>query len=917
MLDRDRFAEFFAATNGGHEPFAWQCRLLDHLLQMGRWPEAITAPTGAGKTSVIDVHTFAQALSRVGAAPRLPRRLTVTVNRRSIVDSHLQRATDLSAALGQSSGGILAEVADALRYAPGSDPLRVVGMRGGLPTDREWVDDPVSCMVIVATPDMWGSRLLFRGYGTSRLARPREAGLLAYDSVLVLDEAHLNRQLEKTARGVGATTDAVAALDGVPGLQVVTTTATPDARAHSPVGVIAEDLANPTGPLARRLTAPKRLHYTATPDMKRPTAVYYESVVERVISLIPQQGSTRPSTVLCVMNTVAAAIEVYRRVEATRDSDRVALWVGRMRPYDLEMMRRERPGLFTIDGDPDVEVLVTTQTVEVGVDIDCAGLVTEIAPGSAIAQRAGRVNRLGRLAESHVVVVGPEQTPSRDALPYRQSDLINAHQWIAGVGPAGDISPWALQQNPPPQQGSDRAVLSALTGPRAEILAETTLDHGTEDDLTFWLRDSLDVETEPVGVVVRSPLPRDDGDAMTLLAAVPVHEKEVFPASIRTVRSLVPDIVANYERGRVFVIRGDELLGVLRDGRDGPTLLPFAQVDGLEQGASAFSVRPGDVLVVDPGHAITRSGIVTVDPPPVREPITPLWGDPDTRTQVAVREPIDRTLRGSSALSAAPEVLDDIEELREELADEEEVTAETLQRALADNRPDEYRLILPPLVPGIPIPWAVLLPLDVVNADPVTRETWSASRGPVGLLEHQSAVASRAQEIGRACGLDDELVAALDLAGAHHDDGKCDLRFQKGVLNAPGGRQLAKGVWHSPQEARRAAARHGLPRGWRHEQASVVFAADALPKYEHRELVLRLVGTSHGHGRPFFPHGPATLAGDSSPADFVARAEELYSGGAGWSDLIDATHRRYGLWGAAYLEALLRAADCQVSKEGS
>jgi CRISPR-associated endonuclease/helicase Cas3 len=36
----------------------------------------------------------------------------------------------------------------------------------------------------------------------------------------------------------------------------------------------------------------------------------------------------------------------------------------------------------------------------------------------------------------------------------------------------------------------------------------------------------------------------------------------------------------------------------------------------------------------------------------------------------------------------------------------------------------------------------------------------------------------------------------------------------------------------------------------------------------------------------------------------------------GWDELIEVTQARYGVWGCAYLEALLRAADCQVSGEG-
>ena len=35
-----------------------------------------------------------------------------------------------------------------------------------------------------------------------------------------------------------------------------------------------------------------------------------------------------------------------------------------------------------------------------------------------------------------------------------------------------------------------------------------------------------------------------------------------------------------------------------------------------------------------------------------------------------------------------------------------------------------------------------------------------------------------------------------------------------------------------------------------------------------------------------------------------------------WESLIDRTDRQWGHWGTAYLEALLRAADCTISREG-
>ena len=132
-------------------------------------------------------------------------------------------------------------------------------LRGGSVPSRSWHDYPAACAVLCATPDMWGSRLLFRGYGTSAKAAPREAGLLAFDSVVLVDEAHLARQLLETARRVAQLAQvAERPLTGVPALQVVEVSATPGERAaagRTTVAVDADDLAEEH--LAARLTRPK------------------------------------------------------------------------------------------------------------------------------------------------------------------------------------------------------------------------------------------------------------------------------------------------------------------------------------------------------------------------------------------------------------------------------------------------------------------------------------------------------------------------------------------------------------------------------------------------------------------------------------------------------------------------------------
>ncbi|MGH3565331.1 MAG: hypothetical protein ACRDRH_04735 [Pseudonocardia sp.] len=121
------------------------------------------------------------------------------------------------------------------------------------------------------------------------------------------------------------------------------------------------------------------------------------------------------------------------------------------------------------------------------------------------------------------------------------------------------------------------------------------------------------------------------------------------------------------------------------------------------------------------------------------------------------------------------------------------------------------------------------------------------------------------------------------------------------------------------ERARLNERRNGLPYRWRHEQRSVVdswHAVHVAGAATDSRLVARLIGTSHGHGRSGFPHTAGELMPPESPTRVHDVAVELFDLG-GWDDLIEATQRCYGVWGCAYLEAVLRAADGQVSGEGS
>lgn len=896
MLSREDFAEFFEALHGpGVRPFAWQEKLLDHVVSTGRWPEQIAAPTGAGKSSVVEVHVFACALAALGAGARVPRRLAVVVNRRALTDAHADRAARLRDELAQAPDGdhgVLGRVRDALvslRPPEALDraPLVVTTMRGAAATDRAWLNAPEACAILCMTPAMWASSLLFRSYGASRFARPRLAGLLALDAAVVLDEAHLNRQVLVTARRVGQLSAGSADRLGLPGLQVVEMTATPSQTSAATIGVERGDLARDPR-LAGRVQAAKSAVYAPTdhwPANRKMTAKYRDVVVNQVVSavedareLVPDaaDGTHAPRTVGCVLNRIDSATQVVKKLRDKHGLE-CRLWVGRMRPWDLERLRREDPGLFDVSGSGRVDVLVATQTIEVGVDLDLAAMVTELASGSALAQRAGRVNRLGDRQRGSVVVVGPppETELTKDALPYQAADLAEGRDWALARADDGDLSPLAVSEDPPSPEQPRRILWQRPEPWDAVLWAKTSMDLVIEPELDLWLRDDLEPEVGTVGVVLRDLAALPDATACeTLLRAVPPQESEVFPAMITTARAVMGQLAKAADAPLEQAV-------LWQDGETLPLTHALAEDDvEIDVGQR---MRPGDVLVLDASTPLLTEGVVTPD-----------GTDPGIPVQV-------QDLEGITAIVTDPDELGRLSDME----------IDELEREF----PDQSLEWSPGWDPDAATPpaWLVVRSGEVVDDESDTRSAWSRSRR-VLLADHNAAVSGRVEALASGLGLEPASVQALAEAGRWHDVGKADERFQVMLGRREGDEALAKSGGRLPRSVQRAWADAGLPPGWRHELASAAAYWEQAGREgtdaQERDLVTRLVGTSHGRGRPTFNHDPVT----AGPACLEALGELVGEGE--WESLIARTDRSFGPWGTAYVEALLRAADCTISAEG-
>ena len=920
-ITRDEFGVFFAALNEGHDPFSWQEEVLDHICEHGVWPERINAPTGSGKSSVVDIHLFANALAAVGAAPRVPRRLCVTVGRRALVDSQATRADkilgDLKDALADESGepGILRRVAEALQsFQTRNDdqrsaPFEVGHIRGELSNRNLPVTDISACAIIAATPDMYGSRALFRGYGSTKAARPRETALLTMDTVMVLDEAHMNRQLLHTTQRIAELQKREVNL-GVPTLQVVETTATPSTgdSESTTLGVDIEALDSPNDKeLHRRVYSHKELVLRPIDkwDGKPGNAATVKAAVDAIKDFLAHRevgkGSEVAHTVGCIVNHVRTAISIKEELAKDLAEDEVQLLVGRMRPYDLKKLH---PDLFTTEGDKSVKVVVATQTLEVGIDVDFADLVTELAPASSLAQRFGRVNRLGHRDDSKVVVIEPASGDSvkKDAPPYRAVDLSNAYAWLEALNGAENpsVNPAAMVKNPPVQSSPERLLYQRPEWPDLLEFSRTDENPYDEPDLDLWLHDSLEAETAMGGVIVRDNLPSNTSAAMEILKTsyFAPSDRETFPANLKILKEILDYQDEHGVKPRKFLYRQGEI-SLWQDADQGEE--------------SSQTLAPGDVLILDMGSIpFTNQGIAVTqrELPSKKDELKAVPFLDDDELCVAelyvYEKCADREERFRKYLGLSP---DEVAELLDSQAsDGQKVIASELSTEAEGGQEV--------------IAWYADVTDDKKSIEGSDIAQELAPTDPVLLDDHQNDVAERTRQLAENLGLAPEFSEALELAAKYHDEGKRDLRFQQMLGADPDADALAKSGHRSVAEAYRARSRSALPRGWRHEQLSALMVAASPEKVgEHRDLVLRIIGCSHGHGRFSFAHDAGFLLKEGylpEGTDYEALKEQatrLFNVGY-WDNLMEQTSRTYGPYATAYLEAVERAADAQISREG-
>lgn len=966
-LEPDDFGRFFRAVHG-EDPFPWQERLARRVFERG-WPEGLDIPTGAGKTAAIDVAVFHLALEATkGSARCSPVRIVFVVDRRLVVDDAHARALKIKLALGQADSGLLLRVKDRLRLLAeeGAPPLVVSKLRGGAPREPDWVRSPSQPAVIVSTVDQVGSRLFFRGYGVSDSMKPVHAGLLGADALLLLDEAHLSQPFLRSVRDSRALqVEGPSSRDAAPApFAVVTLSATPGQESERGVDLVkSDDRRHPV--LGKRLSASKPVQLLA-PDHSPDSKAWVDEVVSRAWSLSALDGGAAVATAI-VVNRVARAREIHDAIlrRLGRSTDQSALLIGPARPLERDARIRDLlPRLAArrpADADARPLIVVATQCIEAGADLDFDAMVSELAPLDCLRQRFGRLNRMGRPIDARGAVIAGAGLVGGRAEPdpiYGRSmaatwDLLSEKAETRGKGSEkGEWLDFGVEASrewlPEPER------LRPCLAPRekAPVMMPAFVAQWSctspiplaDPDVALFLHGPKSGPAD-VQVVWRADLSEDDTSLWAERVSVcPPSALEAISIPLYAARAWLRQAEAPDIADAELAPTGEEHEG--RTGNRGrPTLRWRGPDDASTRLVRVDEVRPGDTLVVPTQYGGCDEWGWS---PSSREPVRKDLGGEANLAQ-----------RGIQVLRFAPEIV--AQAWRETGLDEPTTVARAaglrdLLMELRDRRSREASAalaasdLLPPawrealsdkagrlerygaatVNQGIPLAFVRRLKPSTSSVPEETRSATteddrsSQSGSAVGLPAHSRGVRDLVEDSASRAGLSRGIASDLALAGLLHDAGKAHPDFKRWLyggdeIAAAAGPDLAKSGRPLDGETR---AFSGLPVGARHEVASVLYALahPALGQASDPDLVLWLIGTHHGHGRPFFPPVPWPTPGSAFRSDIgeggalSADSMGLAQLTARWCDLHSRLIRKYGPWGLARLEAVLRLADHRQSQ---
>ncbi len=860
---------FFALTDT--RPFPWQEHLYLNCFSQGEFPSSCNLPTGLGKTSVIAVWLIALA----HYPQRLPRRLVYVVNRRTVVD---QTTNEVEKLRGNLNAACLFEPLRALCGLPlknNDPPLAISTLRGQFADNREWSRDPARPSVIVGTVDMIGSRFLFSGYGIGFKVRPLHAGFLAQDALLVHDEAHLEPAFQSLLAEIAAEQKRSNEFGKFHLMALTATSRNGDA---SSAFELTEQEKNPPEELPNPQSEPV---HTVWQRLKAPKGIEFHPVVDRdrVASEVRQLALRHKDSGKAILIFVRSVEDVDKTRQMLTKSDvdeaQIQTLTGTLRGLERDKLPDNdvfRRFLVRPSEEKRAVYLICTSAGEVGIDISADHMVCDLTPLDSMTQRLGRVNRRGEgSAEIDVVYENGSHDPDKETAfdRARRKTLELLQELPASKWPDShrryDASPLALWNlNLSEEERREAFTPEPVILPTSDILFD------------FWTLTTI---------------------------------RERVPGRPHVERYLHG--VAEWEPRETYVAWRDEV-DIIRDD----LLDAYKPEDLLED----YPLKPHELLRDRSDRVLRQLQKIAK-----RKPEAPLWlVDEDGAVQITTlgnlteKEQIEQrtVLLPPSAGGLNAGFLSGDSAAAGDVADEWRDSEGNSRRVRVWDdaaAPDGMRLIRK--IDTRPYAEEA----EEEEGAGTTGRYWrwyelprtgdgdgsKAATKPVALDVHTDDVTANAKRIVERLGLPEDIANAIVAAAKFHDLGKRRPLFQRILGNRKPDILLAK------------SGRNGqalrLPETYRHEFGSLLDiglkSEFARLSDEMKDLVLHLIASHHGRARPYFP-GDEAFDPEPNGRDLGAVAAEVPRRFA-------RLQRKYGRWGLAYLESLLRAADYAASANPS
>jgi CRISPR-associated endonuclease/helicase Cas3 len=867
-----------------YAPFPWQIKLFEEWFAEGRFPHSCNLATGLGKTSVIAIWLIAL----MDQPDKVPRRLVYIVNRRTVVDQTTEEVMKIRKNLSKLEG--------APKHV---QQLAISTLRGQFADNHEWSADPSRPAVICGTVDMIGSRLLFSGYGVGFKAKPLHAGFLGQDVLVVHDEAHLEPAFQELLTAIEKAQlqdERSLPMPWLKKLRVMELTATSrwngaERQKEKPF-VLTEEERNPPEVIPDPPTEP--IHHVWLRQKAKKTIYLHtnedDSKLADQIARLALAHKDSGQAVLVFLRTV----EDVERVSSKLPKEATERLTGTLRGLERDaLVKKSVFQRFLSESDRSDKVvpasgtvyLICTSAGEVGVNISADHLVCDLSTFESMAQRFGRVNRFGKRRDTRIDILPPQQFGKKDKngkltvdeLDQRRQKTLELLKRLDG-----DASPAALGKLDP------NDCLAAFA-PSPIILPVTDI-----------LLDAWALTT------IREKLPGRPVVEPYLHGVSEWQPPETYVAWRQEVWELRRELADERDREQFqefvaelledYPLKSHELLRDSTSRKDSGIQDKLAKLAEKHGDLQVWVQEPNGTLLVTQLSKVADLQFAnrTVILPPEAGGLSIADGQ-----SAGLFDGSDYLPEYRNVYDVADLWIDDKGPLRKRVwQGEDDPIAMTLEREIRIENPEDEDIESPKVWR-----WFVRKP-EVAN---------ERSQIAYPLQLHLNEVKWwAAQVVGRLMDADSEIARAVILAAWCHDLGKRRERWQRSLGNDDYPNEVyAKSGSRNGRPPLRP--RDFLRNDYRHEFGSVLDLCDESQPYyaefimmgpEMQDLVLHLIAAHHGRARPHFP--PEEAEDDEhiqAAAKLAIETPQRFA----------RLQQRYGRWGLAYLESLVRAADYTAS----